>query len=120
MARRNTEAAAMPDPPVTGGPVRLLAYGDESMRRLDGDTVYYLFAAATVTEDKCPDIRAAMTPLLRGKRGTLHWRDEDQRGRERITRTIRSTGITSTVVVAVMISPRDQGTRQGNSKILLI
>lgn len=108
MARRDTEAAVTSDPGVTRGPARLLAYGDESMRRLDGSTMYYLFAAATVAEDRCPEIRAAMIPLLRGKRGTLHWRDEDQGGRERITRSIREAGITSVVVVAAMVNPRGQ------------
>jgi hypothetical protein len=75
--------------------VRLLAFVDESMRRVDEHTVCYFLAAAVIPEDHCPQVRDALKALVPGRQGKLHWRDEAQPRRVLIAKTIRACGVES-------------------------
>jgi hypothetical protein len=91
-----------------GAPVRLLAFADESMRRVNEHTVCYFMAAAVIPEDHCPHVRDTLKALVPGRQGKLHWRDEAQPRRELITKTIRACAVESLVVVGAMVNPRKQ------------
>jgi hypothetical protein len=99
-----------PDAPATppGAPSALVAFVDESMRRTQVATVEYLMAATVVSTGECDEVRRALTALVPGKRGKLHWRDESSSRRELVAKTIRSTGARSLVVVGQMADPRKQ------------
>lgn len=99
-----TSAASMPQ----GAPVPLLAFVDESMRRVDQHTVCYFLAAAVIPENQCPQVRDALKALVPGRQRKLHWRDESQPRRELITKTIRTCGVESLVVVGAMANSRKQ------------
>ena len=105
-SKTSSPAAAALTP--QGAPVRLLAFVDESMRRVDEHTVFYFLAAAVISEDHCPNVRDAMRTLVASPRGVLHWRNESQPRRELITKTIRGSGVESLVVVGAMVDSRKQ------------
>jgi hypothetical protein len=90
-----------------GAPVRLLAFVDESMRRVE-HIVFYFLAAAVIPEDHCSNVRDVLRALVASPRGVLHWRNESQSRRELITKTIRTSGVESLVVVGAMADCRKQ------------
>lgn len=103
----------MPDPNATSrdgpaAPAQLLAFGDESMRRIDAHTVCYFMAAAVLPETHCDDVREAVRPLARRSARRIHWRDEEESAKAQIITTIVTLGVESMVVVGAMIDERKQ------------
>jgi len=90
------------------GPTRLLAFVDESMRRVDASCLHYILAAILVPEDECPGARVQLSQLLLGRQQALHWRTERPPRREWIVTTISSLPVRSLVVIGTMTNPRRQ------------
>jgi hypothetical protein len=91
-----------------GSPRRLLAFADESIRRVDAATSVYVLAAAVLTQGQCEPIREILRPLVRKGQGQLHWRDEDRSRREVISKYLADADMSSLVVLGAMMSPRKQ------------
>lgn len=88
-------------------PARLLAYGDESIRRVGDGSMVYVFAAVVIPETACAGVRAALAPLAPvGQK--LHWRDENQARREAIAAVLAGTQLDAVVLVGAMVSARKQ------------
>lgn len=89
-------------------PTALHAFVDESMRRVDEETKYYLMAAAVVPGTDCERIRDTLRPLLLGRSTRLHWRDERATRRQLIAKTIGAARVESLVVVGAMLNHRKE------------
>lgn len=100
-----TESGPMDD---LAFPSSLVAFVDESMRRVDGQTKCYYMAAAVLPYDLCPVIRDVLRPLARRSVRRVHWRDEEEAAKELIVHTIVAAGVESIVVVGDMIEHRKE------------
>lgn len=99
--RHPTPASGMP-------PTRLVAYVDESMRRVDPTTMCYFMAGAVLAEDRCDAVRDVLQPLARRATKRIHWRDEELRAKELIVKTVLTAKVESVVVVGAMIDHTNQ------------
>jgi hypothetical protein len=101
------------------GPVRLCAYGDESIRRT-ADGVIFVLAAAVVREDRRDEVRVGLRDLLLKGQDRLHWRDEDQPRRVRIATAVADLPVQSLVVVGarVVATRQERARRQVLSRLL--
>lgn len=85
----------------------LQAWGDESMRTARTDRPAYLLGAAVADPAVCGDMRDTLRALPR--RGPkLHWRQQDDRARDRAISRIGRFDVYHVVVVAAPIDPRRQ------------
>ncbi|WP_460629391.1 hypothetical protein [Intrasporangium mesophilum] len=97
------------DPPIRSDiPAPLLAFGDESMRRVDSTTMCYFMAAAILPAPQCEDVRDALRPLARKKLQRVHWRDEEESAKVLIVKTIAAMHVESLVVVGAMVDHQNQ------------
>lgn len=69
---------------------------------------YYVLAATVAEPGLCEPVREQVRRLLVGRSQRLHWRDEPQRRRRLIARTVASLDPTHTVVVGAPVDPRRQ------------
>jgi hypothetical protein len=80
--------------------VTLVAYGDESMRqRRDGSGIY-VFASPVFDLAHAEDLRIQVAKLGRGRR-PFHWRDEEDRDRQRAVEAVAEMDALHFVVVGM-------------------
>lgn len=96
-------------PGSTGSAFALHAWVDESIHN-PGDRTpgMYVLAAVVADPTSCDGPRQALTALLPRGRDRLHWRNEDEPLRRKITATIASCDLASVVVVGVALDPGRQ------------
>lgn len=87
---------------------RVVAFADESMRRVNSQTVCYFMAAAVLPEARCDDTREALRPLARTRARRVHWRDEEQDAKAVIMQAIAALRVECLVVVGAMVDDRKQ------------
>lgn len=80
----------------------LVAYVDESSRRI-GDSRIYLMAAALCRSSSCEAMREELRTLLLRGQSRLHWRDESEARRTTITAALARMDLRSLVVVAAPV-----------------
>ena len=111
MSPTNPPSSAIPSQVPAGStvtPTPLLAFIDESMRRLNTTTMCYFMAAAVIPENECDDLRGVLRPLARRAAKRIHWRDEEDGAKELIVKTILAARIESVVVVGTMTHHSNQ------------
>lgn len=95
----------------------LLAYGDESFRQTVGGVGFYVVAASVVYPDDRDDARLALRSLQTHKHVKLHWRDLDDRQREKAARVVGELGATH---VAIIGHPLDAKRQERARRLCLI
>ncbi|MFD1716347.1 hypothetical protein [Georgenia deserti] len=65
-------------------------------------------AAAVADGDGCDAIRERLRALVRRPRARLHWRDEEDADRLRISQTVGACDLTNVVVVGTPVDPKRQ------------
>jgi len=101
-------------------PTPLLAFADESMRRVGTETKCYFMAAAIIPDNECTAVRDVLRALARRSVKRIHWRDEQDAAKELIVKTILTARVESLVVVGTMIEhSNEERARQQVLKYLL-
>lgn len=90
----------------SGPSPRVSAWGDESMR-FAGAPQAYVMAAAIIDDVVQDDVREVMRPL-RVAGPKLHWRDLDQRQRDKVVKVIAGLEVMHMVAIAIPMDPRRQ------------
>lgn len=97
-----------PGQPASGEFV-LHAWVDESIHT---DAGLYVLAAAVADPSTCEPTRDALRDLVPSPGGRLHWRDEDEPLRRKITATITDCDLMSLVVVGVNMTGSQERARR--------
>lgn len=98
-----------PSPAPAASEFTLHAWVDESIHTPGPDTQgMYVLASVVADPTGCDHARAALAELLPKGRGRLHWRDEGEPLRRKITAAIVTCDFASVVVVGVELEPSKQ------------